>query len=102
MGAPIADRGRSVQATRTTGDYGADIVAERDGVRLVVQCKRWSNAAGVAAVQEAHAAIAFYGAHRSAVMATSGFTRAAEALAGTTGTALIVPGRHDLDRVRGR
>ncbi len=97
-----AGRGWSVQATRTTGDYWADIVAERDGVRLVVQCERWSNAAGVAAVQEAHAAIAFYGAHRSAVMATSGFTRAAEALAGTTGTALIVPGRHDIDRVLGR
>lgn len=98
----LAGRGWSVQATRTTGDYGADIVAERDGVRLVVQCKRWSNAAGVAAVQEAHAAIAFYGAHRAAVMATSGFTRAAEALAGTTGTALIVPGQHDLDRVLGQ
>jgi hypothetical protein len=35
-------------------------------------------------------------------MATSGFTRAAERLAGSTGTALIVPGRHDLDRVLAR
>ncbi|MGC9272175.1 restriction endonuclease [Acidiphilium sp.] len=34
----LAGRGWSVEATRTTGDYGADIVAERDGVRLVVQC----------------------------------------------------------------
>lgn len=94
----LAGRGWSVKTTRTTGDFGADIVAERDGVRLVVQCKRWSNAAGVTAVQEAHAAISFYKAHRSAVMATGGFTRAAKALASTTGTVLIVPGRHDLDR----
>lgn len=95
----LLDRhGWEVQTTKTTGDYGADILARRGRVRMVVQCKRHAAAVGVSAVQEVHAALSFYGAQRSAVMTTRGFTRAAQALAARTGTALIVPGRTDLGR----
>lgn len=98
----LLDRhGWQVQTTKTTGDYGADILARRGGVRMVVQCKRRAAAVGISAVQEAHAALTFYGAQRSAVMTTRGFTRAARSLAERTGTALIVPGRTDLGRALG-
>lgn len=97
----LGRHGWQVQTTKTTGDYGADILATRGGVSMVVQCKRYAKAVGVSAVQEAHAALSFYGAQRSAVMATRGFTRAAQSLASSTGTALIVPGSSDLRRVLG-
>lgn len=98
----LLDRhGWDVKTTKRTGDYGADIVATRAGVRMVVQCKRYAKAVGVSAVQEAHAALSFYGAQRSAVMATRGFTKAAQSLASSTGTALIVPESPDLGRVLG-
>ena len=45
--------------TPASGDQGADIVAVRDGLRLVVQCKRLSKPVGNAAVQEAAAALRY-------------------------------------------
>lgn len=97
----LGRHGWEVKTTKRTGDYGADILATRSGVSMVVQCKRYAKAVGVSAVQEAHAALSFYGAQRSAVMATRGFTKAAQSLADSTGTALIVPGSADLGRLLG-
>lgn len=75
--------------TPASGDQGADIVAVRDGLRLVVQCKRLSKPVGNAAVQEAAAALRYWAGDRAAVVSNAGFTPAARRLAGATGVLLL-------------
>src|SRR5512135_3896438 len=48
--------------TTKTGDYGADLVLEKDSQRIVVQAKRWKNVVGIEAVQQIIGAIKYYGA----------------------------------------
>ena len=75
--------------TPASGDQGADIVAVRDGLRLVVQCKRLSKPVGNAAVQEAAAALRYWDGDRAAVVSNAGFTPAARRLATATGVLLL-------------
>ena len=44
-----------VEVTRASGDYGVDILAEKDGVTYAIQCKCYTAPVGVKAVQEAYA-----------------------------------------------
>lgn len=70
----------NVQSTPIT-DYGADIIAFRDGVKYIFQCKYCKQKQGVSAVQEILTAKHFYQAHRCAVISHSGYTRQAYNLA---------------------
>ena len=42
-----------VKLTKASGDFGVDILAEKDGVTYAIQCKRYADPVGVKAVQEA-------------------------------------------------
>ncbi len=75
--------------TPASGDQGADIVATRGRIRLVVQCKRYGKPVGNAAVQEAAAARRYWEADAAAVVSNAGFTPAARKLAAATGVALL-------------
>lgn len=77
-----------VSMTSASGDYGADILAKKDGVLYAIQCKRYQKPVGVAAVQEVAAAMAHYKCRRAAVMTNSTFTRQAKALAEENAVAL--------------
>jgi restriction system protein len=77
----FADLGYGVERTPYRGDWGGDLVLRRDGVRTVVQAKRYQKAVGVRAVQEAVAAKAKYGCTEAMVVTNSRFTRQAEELA---------------------
>jgi len=66
-------------ADKKTGDFGADVVARKNGRIMIVQCKRWSNPVGLKAVQEAHAAILHYNGDCAIVVATAGYTSSAKA-----------------------
>lgn len=66
-----------VEVTRRSGDYGVDILAERDGVTYAVQCKRYDGPVGVKAVQEAYAGRDYYDRMVGAVMTNQYFTRPA-------------------------
>ena len=81
--------GWQASMTGGSGDQGADILAQKRGTRLVVQCKRYSKPVGNAAVQEAAAAGRHWSAHKAAVVSNAGFTPAARKLAGTTGVLLL-------------
>ena len=81
--------GWSARTTVASGDQGADIVAEKDGLRVVVQCKLFQRPVGNKAVQEAFAAREHYGAHVAAVVTNAEFTRSARDLAATTGVVLL-------------
>lgn len=69
-----------VEVTKGSGDYGIDILAEKDGVTYAIQCKRYTGLVGVKAVQEAYAGRDFYDRMVGAVMTNQYFTKpAAEA-----------------------
>lgn len=69
-----------VEVTKSSGDYGIDILAEKDGVTYAIQCKRYTGLVGVKAVQEAYAGRDFYDRMVGAVMTNQYFTKpAAEA-----------------------
>jgi restriction system protein len=77
------------RVTRASGDQGADIVAEKRGVRIVVQCKKYSKPVGNRAVQEIVAAIAHEAAQRGVVVTTSAYTPAAVSLAASNRVLLL-------------
>ena len=73
--------GYKVERTRYVGDYGADLITQKDGVKTVVQAKRYGKAVGIKAVQEAVAAKGMYRCTEAMVVTNSTFTRAAVELA---------------------
>ena len=74
-------QGWRVDTTPVTGDQGADLIAEADGRRVVIQCKFYARPVGNKAVQEAHAALGFHAGDRAAVVSNATFTRSAHQLA---------------------
>lgn len=71
-----------VEVTKGSGDYGIDILAEKDGVTYAVQCKRYSTPVGVKAIQEAYAGRDYYDRMVGAVMTNQYFTSPAVEAAG--------------------
>ena len=63
-----------VEVTRGSGDFGVDILAEKDGVTYAVQCKRYTAPVGVKAIQEAYAGRDYYDRMVGAVMTNQYFT----------------------------
>ena len=68
----------NVIVTKKSGDHGADVLAEKDGISYAVQCKYYSGTVGNSAVQEAFSAKAFYEKDIAVVMTNSYFTRQAQ------------------------
>jgi restriction system protein len=89
----LSDAGWQARPTPATGDQGADCVATKDGLRIVLQCKLHSSPCGNKAVQEVAAARAHYQADYGIVVATNGFTKSAHLLAATNKIQLIHPDR---------
>jgi restriction system protein len=74
--------GYEVATTKTTGDFGVDLVATRDGTRTAVQCKRkQGGAVGAAAVQQVVAGAPMHDCSATMVVTNNLFTRAAQQLA---------------------
>ena len=70
----------------TTGasrDQGADLIAERGEVRLIVQCKLLNRPVGNYAVQEVVAARSHHIGNRAMVVSNQRFTTSAAELAAT-------------------
>lgn len=63
-----------VEVTKGSGDYGIDILAEKEGVTYAIQCKRYTTPVGVKAVQEAYAGRDYYDRMVGAVMTNQYFT----------------------------
>lgn len=87
---------------KTTGsrDFGADVVfTDREGVRNVIQAKRYSkeHTVGISAVQEVFSCMRYYKARKAIVIATTRFTDSCETLAGINHVKLI--DRNDLINV---
>lgn len=89
--------GFRVERTRYIGDYGADLVTRKDGVKTVIQAKRHKGKVGIKAVQEAVAAKGHYGCQGAMVVTNSYFTDQAKRLASSNDVALW--DRRDLAKV---
>ena len=66
-----------VEVTKASGDYGVDILAEKDGVTYAIQCKCYSAPVGVKAIQEAYAGRDYYDRMVGAVLTNQYFTNPA-------------------------
>ncbi len=66
-----------VEVTRGSGDYGIDILAQKDGVTYAIQCKRYQAPVGVKAIQEAYAGRDYYDRMVGCVLTNQYFTQPA-------------------------
>ena len=67
----------NVEVTQASGDFGVDVLAEKDGVTYAVQCKCYSDKVGNHAVQEATSGSQYYHRMVAVVLTNSTFTPAA-------------------------
>lgn len=85
----LSEKGWSTRLVGKTGDQGADVMASKNGVDVVIQCKKYSKPVGNFAVQEAHAAKAHYSADVAVVISNAEFTASAKELAVSTDVVLM-------------
>ena len=81
-----------IEPTPVTGDQGADVILILDGVKIVIQAKKYTGVVGNAAVQEVFAAMQFYDADYAMVVTNSRYTAAAQTLATKIGVELATAG----------
>lgn len=70
-----------VSVTRGSGDFGVDVIAHKGSHKYAVQCKYYTSAVSLDAVQEAVAGMAYYNCDRAMVVTNSTYTNAAKELA---------------------
>ncbi|MFI3212684.1 MAG: restriction endonuclease [Eubacteriales bacterium] len=63
-----------VEVTKGSGDFGIDVLAEKDGITYAIQCKCYRDAVGVKAVQEAYAGRDYYDRMVGVVLTNQYFT----------------------------
>ena len=73
--------GCNVKMTKTSGDYGADLIVTYKGKKIAVQAKRYNSKIGVKAVQEVIGSIRYYHANVGLVVTNSTYTPNAITLA---------------------
>jgi hypothetical protein len=81
--------GWNARVTLQSRDQGVDVVADKNGVRVVLQCKLYTGPVGNKAVQEAAAGKAHERADYGIVVSNNRYTSAAEQLAATNGVQLL-------------
>jgi restriction system protein len=89
VAARLRRAGWQVRLTPAVGDYGVDLIAEKDGQSVAIQCKRHGKSVGVAAVQQVVSGALHHGCTRSLVVSNQEFTTAAGQLAYTHRCQLI-------------
>lgn len=81
--------GYKTMITKASMDFGADLVIKKDGIKSVVQSKRYSSKVGIKSVQEVVSAKSFYNADKAMVVTNSYFTKSAVQLAKANHVELI-------------
>lgn len=82
-------QGYQVTVTRTSGDYGADLILQKGNQRIAIQAKHSINKIGVSAVQEIKTAMAHYNVHEGWVVTNNYFTQPAKNLAAENNIKLV-------------
>ncbi len=65
------------KTTKKSGDFGADVIAEKNGIKIVAQCKKWNGKVGYSAVKEIFTAKEINKADYALVITNSDFTKSA-------------------------
>ncbi len=78
----------NVVKTPASGDFGIDVIAEKDNIKYAIQCKNYSNVLGNKCVQEAFSGKQFYNCHVGIVITNSTFTKHAKEQAEKNGILL--------------
>lgn len=81
--------GYKVHITKKSGDQGADLIVEKNGVSTAIQTKKYAGHVGNSAIQEVVAAMKYYDCDKTMVITTGKFTKSAYELAGRNGVQLI-------------
>ena len=81
LSAHFENLGYKVELTPDSNDYGADLVIKKDGIKTVLQAKRYKDKVGITAIQQIVAAINYYGADKGVVISNNFFTKNAYTLA---------------------
>ncbi|MCM3791080.1 restriction endonuclease [Domibacillus indicus] len=89
LGALFEAMGYEVEVTPASGDYGADLLMEKDETFIVVQAKRYSKAVGISSIQEVFSAKMYYQADEAWVVTNNTFSKNAFELAKRSGVKLI-------------
>jgi restriction system protein len=85
----LRQAGWNARVTLQSRDQGVDVIAEKNGARVVLQCKLYTGPVGNKAVQEAAAGKAHERADYGIVVTNNRYTSAAEQLASTNGVLLL-------------
>lgn len=64
----------NVSVTQSSGDYGIDVLANKNGLKYAIQCKHYSSTVGNSAIQEAATGKLYYECDVAVVMTNSTFT----------------------------
>jgi restriction system protein len=81
--------GWDATVTQASGDQGVDVIATKDKIRMVVQCKLYSRPIGNKAVQEVSAARLHQSAQYAVVVSNQTYTTSARNLAKTNRVVLL-------------
>lgn len=69
--------GYSAKVTKATSDEGADIIAEKDAIKYVFQCKNYASSVGNKAVQQVYTAQGIYKCDKAIVITNNYYTKQA-------------------------
>ena len=84
----VANGFEIAESTQNSGDFGVDVIAQRDGIIYAIQCKRYNGPVGIDAVQQVYAGRDFYECNVAVVLTNSYFSKAAQRLADKIGVVL--------------
>jgi HJR/Mrr/RecB family endonuclease len=79
----------STTVTKQSGDFGCDVILEKNGDRIAVQVKRSTNTVSLKAVQEIVASLKKYDARIGVVITNATFSKSAKQLAKSNGVVMI-------------
>lgn len=83
------ENGYKTRVTKSSGDYGADLIIKKSGITTVVQAKRYNSTVGLKAVQEIVSSVRYYKADKALVVTSNYFSKPAEKLANSNNVELI-------------
>ena len=89
LGAILKKHGYDVSFTKTSGDYGVDLILHKNFEKIIVQAKCYKNKVPISAVQEISAARSYYDTNTAWVITNNYFTQPAINLANANGIKLI-------------
>ena len=85
----LEENGWDARLTKGGGDFGADIIAVKNGKKIILQCKRHKNRIGISAVKEIFAANAYYNGDIGIVCSNMDYSKPARDFAQAINVMLI-------------